>query len=121
MGNGGVVSAGNKEAVGMNTETTLMHEIMVALSSRCRIFRINVGTFKTADGRWITTGVPAGFSDLFGIRNGDGKAVFIEVKTKRGKATDAQLKFIEAMRNRGALAGIARSVQDALEIVEGAE
>jgi len=103
----------------MNTETALMHEIMVALSATCRIFRINVGTFRTADGRYVTTGVPAGFSDLFGIRNGDGRAVFIEVKTKRGKPTAAQLNFLETMRNRGALAGIARSVQDAIEIVEG--
>lgn len=82
------------------------------------IFRINVGLFRTADGRAVTTGVPNGFSDLFGYRRTDGKAVFIEVKKPGGTVRPAQQKFIDAMRKQGALAGIAYSVEDAKEIVK---
>ena len=98
----------------MNTETALMHEIMVAVRDLPyfpdqRRHIPNHGWPIRDDGwgaGWI-------FSDLFGIRNGDGRAVFIEVKTKKGSAAE----FLETMRGRRA--GIARSVQDAIEIVEG--
>jgi hypothetical protein len=46
-------------------------------------------------------------------------AVFlaIEVKGERGKATDAQRNFIDRVRADGGLAGVARSVEDALAII----
>lgn len=103
----------------MNRETVLMNQIMAALAGTCRLFRINVGKFRTKDGRIISTGVPAGFSDLFGVRISDGRAVFIEVKTDTGKPTARQKKFLAAMRKVNALAGIARSVEEAIEIVKG--
>ena len=103
----------------MNRETVLMNQIMAALAGTCRLFRINVGKFKTSDGRFISTGVPAGFSDLFGVRIADGRAVFIEVKTESGRPTTKQKKFLAAMLECGALTGIARSVEEAIEIVEG--
>ena len=81
------------------------------------MFRINVGTFKTADGRVISTGVPKGFSDLFGYRRSDGRCFFIEVKKPGGNVRPDQTKFIEAMQRSGALAGIAYSVEDAERIV----
>lgn len=62
-------------------------------------------------------GLPKGFSDLFGVRLSDGKAVFIEVKTADGKASDDQKKFIEKMREYGAVAGICHSVDEALELI----
>ena len=102
----------------MNPETILQNQIRAALSEAV-LFRVNVGVFKTADGRTISTGVPVGFPDLFGFRRSDGRAVFIEVKMPGKKPTEKQAAFLDAVRAAGALAGIARSVQDAIEIVEG--
>lgn len=104
----------------MTEEHRIQNEIRLALSPYCMIFRINVGVVKTPDGRYFDTGVPKGFSDLFGFRRSDGRAVFIEVKTKTGRVSPHQLRFIEKMRAEGALAGICRSKEDALALV-GAE
>lgn len=96
-----------------------MREIMLALSDAGHfVTRANVGTFFTEDGRAIKTGLPVGFSDLFGYRAGDAVAYFIEVKTATGRASPAQLAFLAAMRARGAIAGIARSVDEAIALVD---
>lgn len=81
------------------------------------LFRANVGNGITYDGRHFDTGLPKGFSDLFGFRLSDGKAVFIEVKNIMGRVRPEQKNFIEKMRSYGALAGIARSVEDARRII----
>lgn len=103
----------------MTEEHKIQNEIRLALSDTCIIFRMNVGTGYTLDGRYFTTGVPKGFSDLFGFRKSDGKAVFIEAKTLKGRPTDQQKKFIETMRKSGAIAGVCRSVDDALKLIGG--
>lgn len=102
----------------MTEEHRIQNEIRLALSESCVIFRINVGKVRTPDGRFITTGVPKGFSDLFGIRKSDGKAVFIEVKTRKGKPTQEQVHFLDTMQKNGAIAGICRSVQDAINLIQ---
>ena len=100
----------------MNAETVLQNKIRVALSDIAVTFRINVGTFKAGD-RFISTGVPKGFSDLFGFRRSDGKAFFIEVKTAKGRPTKEQKEFIDRMQECGAIAGIARTIDEAREIL----
>lgn len=103
----------------MKSEHDVQNEIRLALSERgyC-VFRINSGKVKTDDGRWFDVGVPRGFSDLVAIKNG--LISFIEVKNEVGRPTDEQLNFIKQMRYRyGCRAGIARSVEMALDIVEG--
>lgn len=102
----------------MTEEHRLQNEIRAVLSENCIIFRMNVGTARTEDGRYLSTGVPAGFSDLFGVRLSDGKAVFIEVKTKSGRVSEKQKHFIEVMKNAGAVAGVCRSVQEAVRLIE---
>ena len=82
------------------------------------VFRANVGKVRTADGRYFDTGLPKGFSDLFGFRS-DGRIFFIEVKNEKGRLRDDQKKFMDAMKKRGALVGVARSVKDAMRIVDG--
>ena len=82
-------------------------------------FRANVGKFQTKDGRIVSTGLPEGFSDLFGHRLSDGRIFYIEVKKPGGRVRDNQKKFLKAMRDSGALAGIAYSVEDALKIIGG--
>lgn len=101
----------------MTTESSIQNQIRVALSKAGYIvFRINVGKVRMADGRWFDTGAPKGFSDLFGFRP-DGQVFFIEVKNEIGKVRQDQKQFMEAMKKRGALVGVARSVEEALEIV----
>ena len=100
----------------MNAETVLQNKMRVALADIAVTFRINVGTFKAGD-RFISTGVPKGFSDLFGFRRSDGKAFFIEVKTAKGRPSKAQLDFIKRMQECGANAGIARTIEEAREIL----
>lgn len=103
----------------MTSEHDIQNEIRLALSAHgyC-VFRINSGKVKMADGRWFETGVPKGFSDLVAIK--DGRISFLEIKNEIGRPSAEQLKFIEVMQSRyGCRAGIARSVSDALAIVEG--
>lgn len=102
----------------MTEEHKIMLEIMQAVSSECIIFRVNVAAAKTMDGRWITTGVPKGYSDLSGHRKRDGKAVYIEVKTKTGRPSKEQVNFLHRMRETGAIAGICRSAEDALTLIK---
>lgn len=97
-------------------ETDIQNKIRVALSMEgCLPFRCNVGNFYTKYGQEIKIGTK-GHSDVYGIKPG-GRAFFIEVKTPIGSARPEQLKFIEAVKKKGALAGFARSVEDALKIV----
>lgn len=102
----------------MTEEHNIQNQIRLALSEYCIIFRINVGKVRTPDGRYFDTGVPTGFSDLFGVRKSDGKAVFIEVKTKTGKPTLKQQQFIQQMKLNGAIAGICRSTSEAINLVK---
>lgn len=102
----------------MNRETALMNEIRTALSAHgCYVERTNVGTYYTVDGRPVFIGIE-GQSDLRG-HTPDGRAFYIEVKTPTGMPTEKQRMFLIAMRSTGALAGVARSVDDAIKIIEG--
>ena len=102
------------------SEADIMRQIMVALSADGHfVARANVGLFFTADGRPVKTGLPKGFSDLFGHRASDVRAFYLEIKTTTGRASKEQLAFIEAMKKRGALAAIVRSVEDARLAVNG--
>lgn len=103
----------------MTEEHKIQNEIRLALTDSCVIFRINVGVVKTPDGRYFDTGVPKGFSDLFGFRRSDGRAVFIEVKTANGRVSPQQKQFIRQMTDNGAIAGICRSAEDALKLIGG--
>lgn len=101
------------------TEHEIQNAIRLKLSEMgyC-VFRINVGKFKLADGRWFETGSPKGYSDLTAIK--DGKVYFLEVKTETGKPTKDQINFLAVMRDRyGCVTGIVRSVDDAVRLVSG--
>lgn len=99
------------------SETDIMNQIRVALSPYCAVFRMNVGLCFTKDGRPMRTGVPVGFSDLFGHRKSDGRAFYIEVKTKTGRASANQMRFLEQMLADGAIAGICRSPEEAMNLL----
>ena len=101
----------------MTTESLIQSKIRVALSQAGhKVFRANVGKVRMADGRFFDTGLPKGFSDLFGFRK-DGQIFFIEVKNETGRVRPEQTQFLSAMKQAGALTGVVRSVGDALRVV----
>lgn len=99
-------------------EHDIQNAIRAALAPYAVIFRANVGRMKLPDGRYFSTGLPVGFSDLFGVRKSDGKAVFIEVKTASGRVSKDQKRFLSKMREYGAIAGVARSEEEAIKLIQ---
>lgn len=123
----------------MKTEHDIQNEIRLALSVEGYFTeRINVGSGYLIDKElmeelkrccplWLkaklekvphfNTGAVKGRSDLSAIK--DGRISFIEVKNDKGRPSAEQINFIKQMQTRyGCRAGIARSVEDALEIVK---
>lgn len=99
-------------------EAAILHRCMLALSEAgCTVFRAQVGTFWTADGRPVRIGVP-GHSDLYGFRP-DGRMFFVETKSERGTLSADQKNFLQRMRSRGAVAVVARDPDDCVRLVLG--
>ena len=83
------------------------------------MYRSNAGRIKNAQtGTWVNL-MPAGFADVFGFRKSDGKFIAIEVKNAKGKLRPEQVKFAEFAGSQPILYGVARSVDDAIKIIEG--
>lgn len=100
----------------MNRETTLQNQIIVALNEvGCYAVNHTVGLFYSKNGTPVNIG-HHGESDIWGHR-ADGKAFYIEVKLPNQNPRQDQKDFINAMRKSGAIAGVARSVRDAYEII----
>lgn len=103
----------------IQTEADVQNLIRLALNPYAIMFRTNVGKVKTADGRWFDTGLPKGFTDLCGFRKSDGKMIFLEIKNAKGKLREDQKKFLETMKQYDVIAGVARTPDEAIKIVEG--
>ena len=114
-----------------NSETKIQQEIRLALGTRddVRLFRNQVGQLPDPrTGRPVQFGLAKGSADLVGWKTvtitpdmvGQEVAVFasIEVKTPTGRPTQYQQAWLTAVEKAGGIAGIARSVDDALRIVE---
>ena len=110
------------------SETPIMQRIRLALSRMgSRMFRNQVGTYQLIDGRWLSSGLCTGSSDLIGWTPtmitadmvGRTVAVFtaVEVKAFRGRARKEQNHFMDAVVNAGGIAGLARSEADAVDII----
>lgn len=110
------------------SEQRIQQEIRLAISKGdTRVFRNNTGTLRDANGRPVQFGLCKGSADLIGWRTvtitpemvGQQVAVFtsIEVKTPTGRVQPEQKQWLEAVQAAGGIAGIARSVEDALRIV----
>jgi hypothetical protein len=113
-----------------NAETDLQQRIRLALGTRpdLRLFRNQVGQLPDPrTGRPVQFGLARGSADLIGWRTvtitpdmvGQRLAVFtsLEIKTPTGRLTPAQHNWLGAVRAAGGVAGVARSVADAYEIV----
>ena len=100
----------------VRSEANVQGDCMIALSEAgCVIWRNNTGVLPDKTGRPIRFGLCVGGSDLIGIAP-DGKFLAVEVKSAIGQPTDAQVRFIDAVRAKGGRAGIARSAEDAVKI-----
>ena len=116
----------------MNSETKIQNLILMALSKAgCLVFRNetsgawvgkvlhkDANQVTLTDARMIRFGLAVGSADIIGIAP-CGRFLAIEIKTSKGRATKEQLRFIEAVNNAGGIAGIARSVDDALLLIGG--
>lgn len=78
-------------------------------------FHINVGTVRTADGRYFQTGVPEGYPDLTIITD-HGIIFFVETKIKPRKPTAKQLEFIADLHTRGFVAEVIYSIEAFVEL-----
>lgn len=73
------------------------------------------GKVKGRGGHWMTLGVP-GLPDIMGqLRTGH--LFGIECKQPGNKPTEDQERFIDMIRQNGGLAGVATSVDEALEVL----
>ena len=126
-------------------ERAIQNEIRNALTGDGLFFRANVGRGWTGtpvrrnglpdgavlllDARPFDTGLPSGFSDLFGIRprliteadvgNLFGQFAAIECKAAWGRTSTLQAAFLAAISANGGLAGVARSAAEARAIIGG--
>jgi hypothetical protein len=113
-----------------NAETDLQQRIRLALGTRSdlRLFRNQVGQLPDPrTGRPVQFGLARGSADLIGWRTititpemvGQRLAVFtsIEVKTERGRVRPEQHAWLSTVQAAGGIAGIARSVADASQII----
>ena len=103
----------------MLSEHKIQNDIRIALSRhQCTVFRVNVGSVKTPDGRFFSAGVPEGHPDLYGWRWADNRIFYIEVKNERGRPRKDQIRFHKFLQSRNVIHGIARSPEDAIKIVK---
>ncbi len=114
-----------------NAETDLQQRIRLALGTRSdlRLFRNQVGQLPDPrTGRPVQFGLARGSADLIGWRTvtvtpdmvGQQLAVFtsIEVKTPTGRVAPAQQHWLQAVRTAGGVAGVVRSVNDAIKLID---
>jgi hypothetical protein len=114
-----------------NAETTLQQQIRLAVGTNpdARIFRNQVGSLPDPrTGRLVTFGLAKGSADLIGWRSitvtpamvGTRLAIFtsIEVKTPTGRVRPEQQAWLEAVQQAGGVAGVARSIDDAVRILD---
>ncbi|MDR1753840.1 MAG: VRR-NUC domain-containing protein [Eubacterium sp.] len=97
------------------TESQLLNCIIKELGKHGPVFRCNAGNVKTDKGDRFQ-GLPKGFSDILFVNPSDGVACFVEVKTDRGTLSPHQSVFIDRMKSKNARAGVARSIDEAIEI-----
>lgn len=112
-------------------ESNIQSAILIALSSNnCLVWRVDTAgawvgrivhrerdLITLANARMIQAGLCKGGSDIIGIHKPTGRFIAIEVKGKRGRVTKEQENFINAIKSANGIAGVARSVEDALALL----
>ena len=111
------------------SEHQIQNEIRLALSEYGIVLRLNSGKFWQGRRVWSrefkqyvltdlrpVQGCPEGTLDLLFI--GDKNIAFIEVKDNKGRLRSEQQRFMDILKKFGHKVGVARSIDDALKIIE---
>lgn len=112
-------------------ESQLQSLILLALSEAgCKVWRCETagvwvgrvihrtgGSVTLADARMIQAGLTKGGADIIGIAP-DGRFLSVEVKTETGRIRPEQEVFLQVVRKAGGIAGVARSVEQALDLLK---
>lgn len=100
------------------TEMDLLNQVRLKIQELgCHSFRTNVGKVRLPDGRYFDTGLPKGHADLYGYRK-DGRCFYIETKIHPNKPSVEQVRFLLTAIENNCCAGVAYSVEDALNIIK---
>ena len=114
---------------GRSDERRIQSDIQLAACAGggpARLWRNNTGALKDQRGQLVRYGLCPGSSDLIGFRTvvitpdmvGQRVAIFAAVEVKdRGRVTDQQQAFLNLVQQAGGIAGVARSVPEALSIL----
>jgi hypothetical protein len=113
--------------VAVSYEQAIQNDIRLELGhGSARLFRNNTGCLRNDRGRVVCFGLAKGSSDLIGWKTveitpdmvGMTVAVFTAIEVKdQGRATPEQRRFISCVQQAGGFAGVARSVDEAKEIM----
>jgi hypothetical protein len=108
---------------GEPSEADILRAIMALLRHHPKVaqcWRQNSGTFqeRNRDGsvRYIRANTQKGMSDIMGVLR-DGRTLAIEVKSRVGKMRPGQDEFLQTIRQAGGVAGVCRSVDDAVRLL----
>jgi VRR-NUC domain len=108
---------------GEPSESDILRAIMQLLKRHPRVaqcWRQNSGTFaeRNRDGstRYIRANTQKGMSDIMGVLK-DGRTLAIEVKSRTGRMRPGQEEFLQTIRQAGGVAGVCRSVDDAVRLL----
>lgn len=105
------------------TEAEVLAAIRIALAKAgVLIWRNHVGVSRQESGATARSGLAVGSADLVGLVPPSGRFLAIEVKRPvGGRVSERQSAWLEVVRAKGGIAGVARSVADALALVAEAK
>ena len=105
------------------SESEILRAILAMLRRHPKValcWRQNSGTFqeRNRDGttRYIRANTQRGMSDIMGALM-DGRTLAIEVKSRTGRMRPGQEEFLASIRAAGGVAGVCRSVEDAVALL----
>jgi hypothetical protein len=105
------------------SEAEILRAIIQLLKRHPKVamsWRQNSGTFqeRNRDGsvRYIRANTQRGMSDIMGTLK-DGRTLAIEVKSRTGRMRPGQEEFLQTIRSAGGVAGVCRSVDDAVRLL----
>lgn len=114
-----------RQASGTPTEAQVLKAVLAYVQRHPKVslaWRQNSGTFaeRNRDGttRYVRANTQRGMSDIMGVLK-DGRTLAIECKSLTGRLKPHQAEFLERVRKAGGVAGVCRSVEDAVELMGG--
>lgn len=105
------------------SEANVLTAIRIALAKAgVPIWRNHVSLSKQESGAMARTGLAVGSADLIGLVPPFGRFIAIEAKKPAGgRVTERQVRWLAVVRRCGGVAGVARSVEEALALVAEAQ